>query len=85
MNDIKKKISIICYMKNLGETDVNFGMKIIRSPNSIPQSHYTQLLIDKFGYSDFPPISTPFDPSIKLFKNSNKLAIKKSMLKSLDL
>ena len=61
-------------MKDLGETDVNFGMKIIQSPNSISQSHYTQLLIDKFGYSDFSPISTPFDPSIQLFNYSNKLA-----------
>ena len=49
-------------------------MKIIRTKNSIylSQSHYTQKLLDKFGYSDYSTVSTPYDPSIHLTKNTEK-------------
>ena len=52
-------------MKDLGNADLILGMKIVRTFNSIhlSQSHYTQKLLDKFGYSDYSSISTPYDPS----------------------
>ena len=61
-------------MNDLGEADLILQMKINRSSDfiSLSQSYYTQLLIDKFGYSDLSPISTFFDPSIQLFKNYDK-------------
>ena len=61
-------------MKDLGEVDLILGMKIIRSFDSISltHSHYTQLLIDKFSYSDYSSISTSFDPFIQLFKILDK-------------
>ena len=73
-------------MKDLSKADLIFGLKIIWSPDSISisQSYCTQLLIDKFGHSDFSLISTPLDLFIQLLKNSNKLVNKKDMLKSLD-
>ena len=29
------------------------------------------MILDKFGYSDYSPFSTPYDPSIQLIKNTN--------------
>lgn len=73
INDIKKFLSYYFDMKDLVEIDLILGMKIIRSPiSSISKSYYTQLLIDKFSYSNFSPVSSPFDPSIQLLKNFDK-------------
>ena len=53
-------------MEDLDEADLIIGMNIFWSLDfiSLSQSHYIQLLIDKFGYSDYSRVSTPVDPSI---------------------
>ena len=72
VNDIKKFLSDHFDMKELGNADLILGMKIVRTDNSIHlcQSHYTQKLLDKFRYSDYSSVSTPYDPSIHLMKNT---------------
>ena len=62
-------------MKDLGEANLILDMKIIRSSDfiSLSLSHYTQLLIDKFGFFDYSPVSILHDPSIQLVKKSDKL------------
>ena len=72
VNDIKKFLSDHFDMKDLGNADLILGMKIVRIDNSIHlcQSDYTQKLLDKFGYSDYSSVSTPYDPSIYLVKNT---------------
>ena len=72
VNDVKKFLSHRFDMKDLGKAELILGMKIIRTNNSIQltQSHYTQKLIDKFGYSNYSSVSTPYDPSIHLVKNT---------------
>ena len=34
------------------------------------QSHYIEKVLKKYNYFDCKPASTPFDPSVKLFKNT---------------
>ena len=61
-------------MKYLGEADIILNMKIICTFDSIylSKSHYTQMVINKFGYCDSISVSTPCDPSIHLLKNREK-------------
>ena len=75
INDVKKFLFHHFDMKDLGEANQILGMKIIRTSEyiSLSQSHYTRSLIDKFGYSKFSSVSTPFDPSIQLLKNTENL------------
>nr|KYP56549.1 Retrovirus-related Pol polyprotein from transposon TNT 1-94 [Cajanus cajan] len=58
-------------MKDLGLVDVILGIKLIKNHDGIvlTQSHYIEKLLKKFNYFDVKPVSTPFDPSIKLKKN----------------
>ena len=55
VNDVKKFLSHHFDMKDLGKAELILRIKIIRTNNSIhlTQSHYTQKLIDKFGYSNY--------------------------------
>jgi len=59
-------------MKDLGEADVILGIKITRSDKgiSLDQSHYVEKILRKYNYFDCKPASTPYDPSVKLFKNT---------------
>ncbi|XP_040867755.1 secreted RxLR effector protein 161-like [Glycine max] len=58
-------------MKDLGEASVILGIKITRSKEGIylNQSHYIEKILKKYDYFDCKPASTPYDPSVKLFKN----------------
>ena len=60
-------------MKDLGEADVILGIKIIRSVNglTLTQSSYIEKVLKRFGHFDDKPAPTPFDPSIKLMRNSS--------------
>ena len=60
-------------MKDLGEADVILGIKIIRSANglTLTQSSYIEKVLKRFGHFDDKPAPTPFDPSIKLMRNSS--------------
>ena len=61
-------------MKDLVEVDTIIGMKIIHTSDSIclSQFHYTQMVFNKFRYSDYSFVSTLYDPSIHLLKNIEK-------------
>ena len=61
-------------MKDLSEADTILDITIIYTSDSIclPQSHYTQMVIHKFGYSDYSSVPT-HDPSIHLLKEYRKI------------
>ncbi|CAL9017449.1 unnamed protein product, partial [Prunus brigantina] len=51
--------------------NVILGIKITRSEKgfSLDQSHYIEKILKKYNYFDCKPVYTPYDPSVKLFKN----------------
>ncbi|GJU88994.1 hypothetical protein Tco_1301417 [Tanacetum coccineum] len=59
-------------MKDIGETDVIFGIRIKHESNriAISQSHYIEKVLKKFNYFDCTPVSTPIDTSEKLIPNN---------------
>jgi len=59
-------------MKNLGPTDMILGMKISRTSNEISLSlaHNTEKMLQKFNFYNSKSISTPYDSSIALKKNT---------------
>jgi hypothetical protein len=61
-------------MKNLGEANVILGIKITRSEKgiSLDQSHYMEKILKKYGYYDCKEKNTPYDGSVKLFKNTGE-------------
>ncbi|KAA0043363.1 Retrovirus-related Pol polyprotein from transposon TNT 1-94 [Cucumis melo var. makuwa] len=60
-------------MKDLGEADVILGIKIARTENgiSLDQSHYIEKILKKYNYFESKPTCTPYDSSVKLFKNTS--------------
>lgn len=58
-------------MKDLGEADVIWGIKIQKTENgfSLNQTHYVEKLLKKFNSFDVVPARTPYDPSNHLKKN----------------
>jgi len=68
----KKLLSKNFDMKDMGEAYVILGIKIIRNNNcfGLSQSHYIEKILKKFDYFDCYPVTTPFDPSIKLEPNN---------------
>ena len=59
-------------MKDLGEADVILNIKLVKENNGgviFIQSHYVENVLGRFGYSDYKPISTPYDASLILRKN----------------
>ena len=61
-------------MKDLNAAEVILGIRIIRNNNSISlsQSHYIEKMFKKFNCFENAPISTPFDPNINLYKNTER-------------
>ncbi|KAA0067438.1 ABC transporter G family member 9-like [Cucumis melo var. makuwa] len=59
-------------MTDLGEADVILGIKITRTKNgiSLDQSHYIKKILKKYNYFESKPACTPYDSSVKLFKNT---------------
>ncbi|KAL0559322.1 hypothetical protein IC582_003930 [Cucumis melo] len=72
INDVKSMLSENFDMKELGEADVILGIKITRTKNgiSLDQSHYIEKILKKYNYFDSKPTCTPYDSSVKLFKNT---------------
>ncbi|KAL0399806.1 UNVERIFIED_CONTAM: Retrovirus-related Pol polyprotein from transposon TNT 1-94 [Sesamum radiatum] len=64
-------------MKDMGETDVILGIKLIRSTDGIAsfQSHYVEKIIEKFSYQNSRIAKMPYDSSIALFKNESGISI----------
>ncbi|GAU49932.1 hypothetical protein TSUD_408340 [Trifolium subterraneum] len=71
VNNVKSLLGNNFDMKDLGEASVILGIKITRSEKwiSLDQSHYVEKILKKYGYFDCKPACTPYDPSVKLFKN----------------
>ena len=61
-------------MKDLREADAILGIKITRTGNgiSLDQSHYIEKILRKYNYFESKPTCTPYDSSVKLFKNTGK-------------
>ena len=72
INDVKSMLSANFDMKDLGEANVILGIKITRTENGIflDQSHYIEKILKKYNYFDSKPACTPYDSSVKLFKNT---------------
>nr|GEU81485.1 zinc finger, CCHC-type [Tanacetum cinerariifolium] len=58
-------------MKDMGEADVIFSIRIKHESNgiAISQSHYIEKVLKKFNYSDCTLVSTPLDTCEKLMPN----------------
>ena len=50
-------------MKNMGDTNVILGTRILKNKNKImlPQSYYIEKILNKFNHSDYILVSTPLD------------------------
>ena len=61
-------------MKDMGETDVILGIKIIRDGNRIKlsQAHYIEKVLKKLSMLDPTPISTPMDQHVKLLRHDKE-------------
>ncbi|GJY94992.1 zinc finger, CCHC-type containing protein, partial [Tanacetum coccineum] len=61
-------------MKDMGEADVIFGIRIKHESNgiAISQSHYIEKVLKKFNYFDCTLVSTPMDTSEKLMPNNGQ-------------
>jgi len=72
INDVKSMLNANFDMKDLGEADVILGIKITRTENGIflDQSHYIEKILKKYNYFSSKPACTPYDSSVKLFKNT---------------
>ncbi|KAM3291915.1 hypothetical protein P3S67_020204 [Capsicum chacoense] len=62
-------------MKDLREADVILGIKIVRSASgwTLTQSSHIEKVLKRFGHFDDKTAPTPFDPSIKLVRNSDDI------------
>lgn len=65
-------------MKELGEANVILGIKITRSKLRIylDQSHYIEKILKKYNYFNCMHACTPYDPGVKLFKNTDDIVRK---------
>ena len=74
INLVKSLLSANFDMKDLGETSVILGIKITRSEKriSLDQSYYIEKILKKYNYLDCKYANTPYDHSVKLFKNTDE-------------
>lgn len=74
VNETKGMLSSNFDMKDLGEASAILGIKITRTSSGIclDQSHYIEKILRKYEYFDCKPACTPFDPNVKLFKNTGE-------------
>ncbi|GJR72785.1 zinc finger, CCHC-type containing protein [Tanacetum coccineum] len=70
----KEFLSSSFSMKDMGEADIIFGIRIKHESNgiAISQSHYIEKVLKKFNYFDCTPVSTPMDTSEKLMPNNGQ-------------
>jgi hypothetical protein len=72
IKEVKEFLSQSFEMKDLGEADVILNIKLVKESNSrmiLTQSHYMEKVLSRFSYSDYKPVSTPYDTSLILRKN----------------
>jgi hypothetical protein len=74
INDVKSFLSQHFDMKDLGVENVILNIKLIKDESGIKlkQSHYVENILSRFGYSDYKPSPTPYDPSLKFHKTRGK-------------
>ncbi|GKB33375.1 zinc finger, CCHC-type containing protein, partial [Tanacetum coccineum] len=70
----KEFLSLNFSMKDMGEADVIFGIRIKREDKgiTITQSYYIEKIPKKFKCDDCCPVSTLLDPTIKLMPNTGR-------------
>ena len=73
LKSIKSKLQNLYRMKDLGIVKQFLGVNVHHVGDSIliEQSNFTRDLLDKFGFSECKPISTPVDISLKLTKTES--------------
>ena len=67
IKEVKDFLSQSFEMKDLGEADVILNIKLVKESNggvTLTQSHYMEKVLSCFGYSDYKPVSTPYDASV---------------------
>jgi hypothetical protein len=72
IEEVKKFLSNNFEMKDLGEADIIFNIKLLREGDggvTLLQSHYVKNVLSRFGFSDYQLAPTPYDPSVLLRKN----------------
>ena len=72
IKEVKDFLSQTFVMKDLGEANVILNIKLVKESNGgviLTQSHYMEKVLSRFGYSDYKPVSTPYDSSLILRKN----------------
>ena len=72
IKEVKEFLSQSFEMKDLGEANVILNIKLVKESNGgmiLTQSHYVEKVLNRFGYSDYKTVSTPFDASLILRKN----------------
>jgi hypothetical protein len=72
IEEVKKFLSSNFEMKDLGKANVILNIKLLREGNggvTLLQSHYVEKVLSRFGFSNYQPAPTPYDPSVLLRKN----------------
>nr|GEU73140.1 hypothetical protein [Tanacetum cinerariifolium] len=74
VNLTKEFLSSMISMKDMGEADIIFGIRIKHESNiiAISQSHYIKKVLKKINYFNCTPVSTPMDTSEKLMPNNGQ-------------
>jgi hypothetical protein len=73
IEEVKKFLSSNFEIKDLGEVDVILNIKLLREGDGgviLLQSHYVEKVLSHFGFSDYQPAPTLYDPSVLLRKKS---------------
>ena len=73
VNNVKSLLCANFDMKDLGDAKVIIGIKITRFEKgiSLDQSNYIENFLKKYNYFNCKPTCTPYNPSVKLFKNTS--------------
>lgn len=86
VNDVKSLLWNKFGMKNLGEASVILGIKItiFEKGTSLDQSHYVEKILKKYNHFDSKPTCTPYEPSVKPFKNTGESVRQTKYLSIID-
>ena len=71
IEEVKEFLSNNFEMKDLGEADVIFNIKLMIEGDggvTLLQSHYVEKVLSHFRFNDCEPAPTPYDPSVLLRK-----------------
>ena len=74
MENTKNFLSTNFHMKDMGVADMILGIRIIRSNDGLIlfRSHYIEKILKKFNQFDCGLVSTPYNSSFKLYKNTSR-------------